>query len=456
VTRILRTLCFAALFAPAACAQFSLFLVNESSERPVASVLDLGTVGRNDPLTSRFRLRNSSPAPAALRLLEVGGTGFSLSTSLTLPQTVASGAAIDFSVIFRAPGDGTYSAALRSEGISVLLTATVAAQLTIALVTPTGPVALTAGSAVSFGVVEQGSSASVRFLIQNQTGREQVVSGFIVQGDDFYLSAAPPPGLLLRPLEETPFEIAFTPSAAGARSATFVAGVRSFLLNGTGLEPPLPKPQLSISLAQHQSRQQGTITVMLSEKSRTAGTGTLTLEFQPQISGAVDSTIQFAQGSQGVAFTVRPGDDRVYFGDQASAAFQTGTAAGNLSFTVKLGNAVDRQDVEIAAAPVVIDRVETLRTPTGLEVRIIGFDNVRSAGPLSFTFYDRAGVAIPPGAIRADGSADFGKYFQQSDSGGSFLLKAAFPVSGDVSLVDSVEVELTNSQGSTRSFRAKF
>ena len=91
-----------------------------------------------------------------------------------------------------------------------------------------------------------------------------------------------------------------------------------------------------------------------------------------------------------------------------------------------------------------------------VEVRIIGFDNVRSAGPLSFTFYDRAGVAIPPGGIRADGSADFGKYFQQSDSGGSFLLKAAFPVSGDVSLVDAVEVELTNSQGSTRSFRAKF
>ena len=184
--------------------------------------------------------------------------------------------------------------------------------------------------------------------------------------------------------------------------------------------------------------------------------GTLTLDFRPQTAGAADPAVQFAQGSRTVSFTVNPGDDRGYFGERAAAAFQTGTTAGILTFSVKLGDTADQQTVEIAPAPVGVNGVETARSGAGLEIRITGFDNARTAGPLAFTFYDRTGASLAPGAIRADGSAAFAKYFGQSETGGAFLLRAAFPVTGDPSLVDAVEVELANSAGATRSGRVKF
>ena len=456
MTRFLRGLWLGALLAPAACAQFTLFMVDGNAERSVPAVLDLGKAGRGDTLTARFRLRNTSAAPAPVRVLEVAGVGFSLGAPVVLPQTVSPGAALEFSVVFRAAADGAYSAALRSEGISVLLTASVEAVLAFAVQTPGGPSPLANGATAGFGTVERGSLAALRFLIQNPTGSDRAIPALAIQGDDFRFSAPPPSGAVLHPLEQVSFEIVFSPSATGARRATLLAGDRSFVLNGTGIEPPLPKPRLSISLAQRQSGQQGSVAVMLAEVSRTSGTGTLAFELRPQIPGAADPAVQFAQGSRTVSFTVAPGDDRAWFGERASAAFQTGTTAGTLVFSVTLGSAGDQQSVEIAPGPVGVSAVAAVRTPAGVEVRVSGFDNTRTAGPLAFTFFDRAGAPIPPGAVRADGSAEFGRYFQQSEAGGTFLLRAAFPVTGDAAFIDAVEVELTNSAGTARSTRTKF
>ena len=377
-----------------------------------------------------------------------------MAAPVALPQTVNPGAALDFGVVFHASTDGLYSAVLRSEGVSSLLTVTVLGQLTLAQETATGPRVLTNGATIECGVAERGSAVTVKLLLQNQTAADQYLPPLSVQGDDFNLPVAPGARLLAR-LEETSVEIRFAPMATGARRGTLTFGSRSFVLSGAGLEAPLPRPRLSIALPQPQSGRQGMVTVLLNEVARTGGAGTLSVELRPTLPGAVDPAVQFATGGRMVPFTVSPGDDRAYFGDQPGAAFQTGTTAGTLVFTEQLGTTADQQAINLPPAPVAISAVQAARGGAGLEVRVTGFDNARTAGPLSFTFYDRAGTAIPPGAIRADSSTEFGRYFQISDAGGLFQLRASFPVTGDAQGIDAVEVEMQNSAGAAKSARTR-
>ena len=451
--RLVPAVLFLAAVAPLH-AQLQLFLVDSLSERPVTPVQDLGTIGRGDTLTTRFRLRNIGTAATPVRNLEVAGAGYTLGTSVQLPQTLSGGSALEFTVVFRASSDGTYSAVLRSESASTLLTVTVAGQLTIAQVTASGPRTLANGAVIDCGSSERGSALTVRFLLQNPTNTDQYLPRIDVTGPDFAV-ATPPALAVLKPLDETTFAIGFTPSAVGAVRGTLTIGSRTFALSGTGLEPPLPLPRLSISIPQRQSGAQGVVNILLSEKSRTSGSGTLTMEFRPGLAGAADPAVLLASGGRSVRFTVTPGDDRAYFGDLPGMPFQTGTTSGSLVFTLQMGTATDQQTVEVPAAPVGINTVQATHSGAGIEVRITGYDNVRTAGPLGFTFYDRSGGVIAPGTIRADSSADFGRYFQTSDLGGQFQLRAAFPVTGDASGIDSVEVELTNSAGSAKSTRTR-
>jgi hypothetical protein len=97
-----------------------------------------------------------------------------------------------------------------------------------------------------------------------------------------------------------------------------------------------------------------------------------------------------------------------------------------------------------------------VRSAAGLEIRVTGFDNTRSLGSLTFTFYDAAGKPIPPGAIRADAAKDFASYFASSGLGGVFQLRAVFPVNGDASGVVSCEATLSNSAGTTTTQRTFF
>ena len=79
-----------------------------------------------------------------------------------------------------------------------------------------------------------------------------------------------------------------------------------------------------------------------------------------------------------------------------------------------------------------------------------------SASKLAFTFYARDGRAVSFGAINVDATDSFRSYFATAALGGMFSLKASFPVTGSPDEIDSVEMELVNSQGNTRTERIKF
>jgi hypothetical protein len=227
------------------------------------------------------------------------------------------------------------------------------------------------------------------------------------------------------------------------------------VLAGTGVDPSLPKPHLSLDLAKPLSAQQGAVSVTFDAPAKAAGAGAITLDFRPAVGGTKDTAIAFASGGRTAGFTVSAGDTQAHFGDRAAVAIQTGTTAGALVLTVELGGVTDQQTVIIDPAAVIITSVLAVRPGGAIEIAVAGFDNTRTAGALTFTFFDAAGSAVPPGALRVDAAAVFAGYFATSD-GGVFSLKAAFPVTGDASLITGVEVQIANSIGATRTSRVSF
>jgi hypothetical protein len=273
-----------------------------------------------------------------------------------------------------------------------------------------------------------------------------------VPASDFALSGPAPGGQTVQPGDTAHFYVQFTPTVTGARAGSLIIGGTTYALAGTGVEPPLPNPGLSISLPQALSAQQGAVTVTLDAASRTSGSGTLTLDFQPAAGLTDDPLIVFTSGGRTATFTVSPGDT----GDQFTAPFQTGATAGALTFTVQLGGVTAQQTITILPASAGITLVEGVRSATGVEVRVTGFDNTRTAGPLTFTFFDAAGNAIAPGAIRTDATASFARHFENSGLGGVFLLTADFPVTGNPSQVSTFQAQIANSVGTAQTARTAF
>jgi hypothetical protein len=440
---------------PAANAQFTLTAIVDNLERQVLSVYDLGTVSAGDPAAARFRLRNSSNAPATLTLLAVAGAGFSLASAPSLPMSLNAQTTVDFAVSFRATDTGSYSAVLRSDGISVLLTMAVVPSLSYAVETAVGKQALGAAP-VDLGEVELGQSSLLHFDIENRSIQALTVPAIAVGTGDFALSGVAPGGKLLQPGETTGFDVQFRPSEAGARSGVLTINSRGYTLAGTGITPPLPKPRIRIDLPQAASAQQGSVTVNLDGPARSSGSGTLTLDLEAASPGAADAAIAFASGGRTASFAFQPGDSQGRFGGQTAALFQTGTTAGTLTVTAQLGGATDRQTVTIAPAPVGLSAADATKSAGSIEIRITGYDNTRTAGQLSFTFFDVGGNIIAPGTIRGDGAAAFSRFFQGSDLGGTFLLRALFPVTGDSSAVASFSAEITNSAGTAVTAKARF
>jgi hypothetical protein len=439
---VLALLFLALLLAPAAHAQFDLFLVEGTTERAAPAVYDFGSLYADESASAHFRLRNTSSQPATLSVLVVAGVGFTLMAP-ALPAGVAPQGAIDLSVVFHAGDTGAYSAALRADGVAILLTANVAPRLTYHEVPGAGTAF---PGPLDFGSVVRGSDARIRIAVQNDTPLVLTVPAISVQGAAFALLGTAPSGQMLEPRQGGEFTIVFTPQTAGVRQGSLTLGDRSYPLLGTGIDPPLPKPTVSLDLKQVASAQQGALTVRFDAPAQASGTGTATLDFR----GPADSAIAFAAGGRSVTFAIAPGDEK------AVLPFQTGTTAGVLTFTAQIGGSSDQQSLTIAPVPPGVTTTQAVRSAGTLAISITGFDNTRSLGALSFTFYDAAGNAIAPGALHTDAAADFGRYFAGSNLGGVFLLRAVFPVAGDAALVASCEATLANLAGSVKTPRTSF
>jgi len=239
-----------------------------------------------------------------------------------------------------------------------------------------------------------------------------------------------------------------------------VVGQRSFVLTGQGLAPPLPAASIQFGSTAGTSAQQNNVSIPLAAASQVSGAGTLTMTFQPSVAGITDdAAVQFLSGpTRSASFTISPGSTTAMFGSQSSLAFQTGSTAGTIVFTLSLPNTAPQQSsLTIQSAPIMLDTASAVRRLNDLDVSITGLDNTYSTSQLAFTFYDSAGATIAPGVISVDATSSFHQYFfPSSPVGGQFALLATFPVAGDVNIIAAFDLQITNSVGATKVQKISF
>ena len=425
--------------APLAFGQLTLHRVEGDAERPSGAVLDLGAAYPAEPKAVRLRMRNAGTEAVAVTTLEVRGTGFELTAAPKLPIGLQPREAFDFTVTFQATATASYSATLSSPGILVLLTAAVQAGLTPSI----GP------AGIAFGTVEAGTPITKRITIGNLTGWDLPLPPLSVSGDAFSIAPAPGLGTMLPPAETIAIDLRFVPPGPGNWTGTLAFGERRYPLTGSALGLPLPRPILSLELATARSGQTGQVSVAFDAAARTAGGGTLSLTFEPLAAGATDRAIQLGTAGRSVPFTFAAGDTGL-----APVNFQTGTTAGTITIAVELGGVTERKTIVIPPAPIQLGEAAATRGAGSIELRLTGFDNTRTVGAVVYTFYDAVGNALP--ALSVDNSADFARFFAESDAGGAFVLRAIFPVTGDAARISEFAVQMTNVAGTAVIGRTRF
>jgi hypothetical protein len=430
--------------------------------------VDFGSVQIGSSAVLHFVAVNQMTVVLTVPAISVANSDFAVSGVAPSGTVLQPNQSAAFDVLFSPTATGSRSGSLVIGSQTYALTGT-GVQFTCEVDAGAGLQPLGAGP-VDFGSVQLGSSIARHFAVVNQTTVVLMAPSITVSAGDFALmSGAPLAGQAVQPGQSADFYVQFTPTATGTRTGSLIIGGSAYALTGTGVAPPppppppsLPNPGLSIVLPQILSDQQGAVTVTLDAASKTSGSGTLTLDFQPGPGLTDDAAVAFASGLRTATFTVSPGDTQGHFGNQftapddTTAPFLTGTTAGALVFTVQLGGVTAQQTIAILPAIVGITLVQGVRSAAGIEVQATGFDNTRTAGPLTFTFFDASGNAIAPGAIGADATATFTSYFQSSALGGVFLLTAVFPVTGDPSQISAFQVQIANSAGTAQTARTTF
>jgi hypothetical protein len=448
----------------AASAQLAVVTYDGATETPAGSVLDFGKVAGGDTKDVRFRARNTGISAAILITLSVAGAGFSLVNPPATPYTIAPGNFVEFPVRFVSNAPAAYSANLQVNSVSVLLLATTVPVPTLTAASGcAGPDLKT--RAIDFGRIQKSVTSACTLALQNFSTRSLGVAALTVAGSAF----GPPQGLraplTLLPGERVTFTIAFSPPDATTYSGTLTIDTRAFPLMGAAYNPVLPKPALTFDSSAIGSAQQHTLKMSLPSPATFSGSGYVNLVFAPATKVVTDdpAVMFLPTGTRTLPFSFKPGETLISIDGQAGAVFATGTTAGVITFQVTpLGfqfEADPATPLPIPPATIGIDTLSATRRANDLDIEVIGYDNTYTAGVMSFTFYDKSGNAISPGAIQADFTSAFNSYFTSQAGGSAFLMRVTFPVTGtdaQVAQVAGVDVALTNSAGVAQTQRLRF
>lgn len=450
-------LLLALLLAPwSLAAELRLFAIVDGIEQPVGESYIVGSVPIGDSLDTKFRIKNLSESELLVPI-NVAGVGFHFPEegNPKWPVVIAAGGTLDFYIRFTPMTPGSFSAYLNINGVRMTtLYGTAAAGVTISLVHDSGKTSLNAGDTIDFGSAVIGSKVVRRFEIANPAGVALSVNRLALTGEAFRGPSGLAAPFALDPGRTASFEVTFEPAKAGLAEGSLALDSRIFVLRGFGIEPDYPQPRIVIEPGVLRGGQQAKVSVQLDSASRYDGEGELALELKPSVSTKGDPAVLFlASGAKSIKFRVAAGLDAARFGDRADAEFQTGTTAGTLVLTATLGKHTVQAQAEIPPAAVVVNDTRIVRSATGFEVRVTGFDTSRTASRVAFTFYDRDFNVVPPGAISTDVAGPFRRYFDNADLGGMFLLRAVFQVSGDPLKIIAVVAELTNAHGATKTDR---
>jgi hypothetical protein len=265
-----------------------------------------------------------------------------------------------------------------------------------------------------------------------------------------------PPGLAINGATGA---ISGTPTAAGvfniavtARDSTNATAVQNYTVTIT--LPPAPTISYGATPETGNSNTQIPFGITSSAPYPVDITGAARLEFSP-VSGAVDDPmIQFTSGGRTANFRIPAGQTTGTI--TGNPSIMTGTTAGTIRVVIEnlnAGgpiNAPAPRVITIATAAPVITRVELIRNPTSIDVRVTGFSNTRQLDRGLFRFSVRAGDTLQTSDFTVQLNQAFATWYGNSQSnqfGTQFVLTMPFSVSGDVNAITGVSVTLTNSRG---------
>ena len=440
-----------ALLLPiAADAQLVIHAVNGATETVVGSTYDFGQVAINSASNEQFRIYNTGTAPVSVTVF-LSGAGFTFTSPLlpyTLPPNSTVTQALNITVSFTPSSAAGFSASLQVNSLSVILLGSGVAAPTLASAT-----GCSSSVPFNFGSVPTGSSATCTFALKNLNPQAVSVASVVVNGLGFTGPSGITAPLVLQPGQSVTFSVSFMPPGALAYSGTISIGTQTYAISGTGQAALLPTPVLQFSSASYASGQQGVLTMTIPGGSPIAATGYVNMTFAPTTAVVKDDSeiVFLANGARTIPFSVGAGATQALLSGQNSAAFQTGTTEGTITFTITTATSLTGTSpvkaFTIGGTPVIVDSTNASKERAGyLDITIVGADNTYSAGAMSFSFFDNNGNAIGS-AISSDFTSTFKTYYGGASAGSAFQVIVSFPVVGSVANIGSVKVTLTNAAG---------
>ena len=426
--------------------------------------LDFGSVSTSSTASVTFTLANQTAAPLAAPAVTIqnavfSSSAFSLDAS-KLPATLPANGSGTFTITF-APGQtGLTTATLTVganaygiEGTGIVVSDIDALQISYA--DSTGVRTLPqAATPISFGqLIPGGTGSRLNFTVTNpQTSFNAVTLSTIgLTGSAYSLTGAPGLPVTIQPNSSITFSITFNASSSGTFTGQLTIGTRIFSLTGLSVVSPVPSLSMQLSQEPLTSAQQVNLTIQATSASKVDAIGELEMSFTPSVNGVSDdpSILFLTTGGRKLQVTLAAGSQTAAYNGQTALAFQTGTTAGTITFTLTFPNTPPvTQSYSITPVSIHISNATAVRQDPNLVIGIDGFDNTYTAGQLSFIFYDTNGNQINSKPMAIDASSNFHQYFYTSNpAGGSFAMQASFPVTGDVTKIGSVAVTLTNSAG---------
>ena len=423
-------------------------------ETPAGARLDFTPVAAGDFADMRLRLRNATNRPETLTNVVVTGTGFTVENLVPLPYSVAAGLNVDFRLRFRPTGSGSFSGSLRVNDKTWLVTGRSPETASLFLDAEGAWIPVTSAIPVDFGRIERGTRSWRRFILRNLSGVRITVRSVAVEAGVFSIPTPPRLPLELGDSEETSFEVLYNPVRSGVQRANLEIDGRTIVLEGLAIEPPFPEAQLKLLGGNAASGEQLKLGITLASPSRAIGSGTLTLSFTPAPGLPDDAAVQFvANSSRTLRVTVREGDVDLLVNGMKEIAVQTGTTAGKLSIEFDLDGQRSGLTRDITPMGVRASSVTAVRTSSGVQLQVTGFDNTRSVSTIGFYFYDTKGALIGGAPVTAEATNVFRQYFAGSNLGGVFLMNVQFPVQGNTANIGGVEIEFANAAGKSRTTR---
>ena len=451
------TRCWVLVLLAASTAAGQIVVKDHATGAIITSPLLLSDVAVNDFEDKALDIVNAGTQSATVNSATATGPYFSLCCRSAF--VIPAGGLQTVTLHFAPTQTGYFSGALEIDALAIFVFARSDPAASLFVQTSSGLVQAHSGTPL---IVTLGSSTGEQLpcVLENDSAGPVMVNSLSASAG-WSLSGAPVLPLTLQAGQQAGFTLVGTLTASAVAAQTAVAGVVTIdqWTYAIDAHPPQPNVLLQLSGTQLHSGQQATLAVNFDSVPAIAETGTVTLTLDT--SGPIpltDPGILFpSTGTTSATFTSVAGQTGASFagasnGGQSNITFQTGTTAGTLHVHAVWGYSDQQVDVALQPSPIVYGTIEAKRETNALDVTVAGYDNTRTAGRLSFSFFDSQGAFIGQ-PVTADFTQLFYQYFYQSEfnAGGMFQMVAHFPVTGGTGQIHAVQVDLINVSGDAQS-----